>query len=94
MHPTDGWLICTGGLLVAKAGYGVVKIANSRDQNSQHGFQWFIFSMLSTAWYRLTDFFQLPSASKSEPAFNRSEMLCERRRILTILRVFSRAGVE
>lgn len=57
LHPADGWLICTGGLLVAKTGYGAVKIRNSGDQNSQHGFQRIIFSMLSTAWYSLTDFF-------------------------------------
>lgn len=57
LHPADGWLICTGGLLVAKTGYGVVEIRNSRDQNCQHGFQRFIFSMLSTAWYSLTVFF-------------------------------------
>lgn len=50
LHPADGWLICTGGLLVAKTGYGVVEIRNSRDQNCQHGFQRFIFSMLSAAW--------------------------------------------
>lgn len=57
LHPAGGWLIYTGGLLVAKTGYGVVEIGNSRDQNSQHEFQRFIFSMLSTAWYSLTDFF-------------------------------------
>ena len=56
LHPADVWLICSGGLLVAKTGYGAVEIRNSRDQNCQHGFQWFIFSMLSTAWYSLTVF--------------------------------------
>lgn len=56
LHPADDWLICTGGLSVAKTGYGVVKIRNSRDQNCQHGFQRFIFSMLSAACYSLTFF--------------------------------------
>lgn len=49
--------------MVAKTGYGVVEIGNSRDQNSQHEFQRFIFSMLSAAWYSLTDFFFFSAAN-------------------------------
>lgn len=60
-HPADGWLICTEGLLDANTGDGVVEINNSRDQNSQHGFQRFIFSMLSTAWCSPTDRFAAKS---------------------------------
>lgn len=70
-HPADGWLICTGGLLVAKTGYGVVEIRNSRDQNCQHGFQGFIFSMLSTAWYSLTVIF---FAAKKHPTVHQLAM--------------------
>ncbi len=66
LHPADGWLICTGGLLDAKTGYGVVEIRNSRDQNCQHGFQRFIFSMLSTACL----FLFCQKASYSTPAHN------------------------
>lgn len=60
-HPAGGWLICTEGLLDANTGDGVVEINNSRDQNSQHGFQRFIFSMLSTAWCSPTDLFAAKS---------------------------------
>lgn len=62
-HPAGGWLICTEGLLDANTGDGVVEINNSRDQNSQHGFQRFIFSMLSTAWCSPTDLFAAKSIS-------------------------------
>lgn len=64
LHPANGWLICTGGLLVARTGYGVVEIRNSRDQNCQHGFRRFIFSMLSAAWNSLTLFFCFFAAKK------------------------------
>lgn len=74
LHPADGWLICTGGLLVAKTGYGVVEISNSRDQNCQHGFQRFIFSMLSTAWYSLPVFFSCQKPSCSTPVYNGTKM--------------------
>lgn len=60
-HPAGGWLICTEGLLDANTGDGVVEINNSRDQNSQHGFQRFIFSMLSTAWCSPVDLFAAKS---------------------------------
>lgn len=53
LHPADGWLICYGGLLVAKTSYGASEISSSGVQNCQHGFQRFIFSMLCTAWYSL-----------------------------------------
>lgn len=83
VHPADGWLICTGGLLVAKTGYGVVEIRNSRDQNCQHGFQRFIFSMLSAAWYSLPVFFcQKPSYST--PFYNGSKMFWAIRCLLRI----------
>lgn len=72
LHPANGWLICTGGLLVARTGYGVVEIRNSRDQNCQHGFRRFIFSMLSAAWNSLTLFFFFccQEASDRRPARN------------------------
>jgi len=63
LHPADGWLICTGGLLVAKSGYGAGEIRSSRVQNCQHGFQRFIFSMLSTAWHSL--------AAKKQPTIHK-----------------------
>lgn len=53
LHPADGWLICYGGLLVAKTSYGAGEISSSGVQNCQHGFQRFIFSMLCAAWYSL-----------------------------------------
>lgn len=86
LHPADGWLICTGGLLVAKTGYGVVEIRNSRDQNCQHGFQRFIFSMLSTAWYSLTVFFSL--AAKKHPTAHQLTME-PKWAFRCILRIFS-----
>lgn len=71
VHPADGWLICDGGLSVAKTSYGTGKIGNSGDQNCQHEFLRFIFSMLSTAWYFFSFFLSCcQKAHYGTPAYN------------------------
>lgn len=53
--PAADELICSGGLLVAKLGYGAGEIRSSGVQNCQHGLQMFISAMLCATWYSLTD---------------------------------------